>query len=76
MSEDRKDEHSEDEEQKLRDELHEQDVQGIEELPEEEQEEVLEVAEDNPDPTTRREAIEQELMELGRSDAGGDLGSD
>ena len=70
MSPDRKDE-----EQELRDELHERDVEGVEELPEDEKEAVVESAEDNPDPTTRREAIEQELMELGRSDAGGDLGS-
>ena len=33
-----------------------------------------EVARDNPDPTTRREAIEQELAEEGLSDEGGELG--
>jgi len=74
MSEDPKDKDPKDEEQILREELHERDVKGVEELPEDEKEEVVEAAEDNPDPTTRREAIEQELMELGRSDAGGDLG--
>ena len=62
-------------EEELRAELHERDVEGVIELPEDEQEDVVETAERNPDPTTRREAIEQELMELGRSDAGSDLGS-
>jgi hypothetical protein len=33
-----------------------------------------EVARDNPDPTTRREAIEQELAEEDLSDEGGELG--
>jgi hypothetical protein len=61
-------------EEELREELHERDVEGVEELPPEEQEAVVEAAEENPDPTTRREAIEQELMELGRSDAGEELG--
>jgi hypothetical protein len=32
------------------------------------------IAEENPDPTTRREAIEQGLEEEGLSDEGGDLG--
>lgn len=58
----------------LREVLDEEDVEGVEELPEDEQEAVVEAAEHNPDPTTRREAIEQELMELKRSDAGSDLG--
>ncbi len=58
----------------LREELHERNVEGVVDLPEDEREEVVEAAEENPDPTTRREAIEQELMELGRSDAGSDLG--
>ena len=61
-------------EDELRNELHDRNVEGVVDLPEEEREEVVEAAEDNPDPTTRREAIEQELMELGRSDAGADLG--
>lgn len=61
-------------EDELREELHERNVEGLVDLPEEERKEVVETAEDNPDPTTRREAIEQELMELGRSDAGGDVG--
>lgn len=64
----------EDEEARLRRELHERDVEGVEELPPDEREAVVEAAEDNPDPTTRREAIEQELMELGESEAGGELG--
>jgi len=64
----------EQDEEQLREELHERDVEGVEELPPEEQEAVVEAAEENPDPTTRREAIEQELMELGRSDAGSELG--
>lgn len=63
--------HDEDE---LRDRLDERNVEGIEEMSAEEQEEVMEAAEENPDETTRREAIEQELMELGRSDAGSELG--
>lgn len=58
----------------LREELHERDVEGVEELPEDEKEAIVETAERNPDPTTRREAIEQELMELNRSEAGSDLG--
>jgi hypothetical protein len=33
-----------------------------------------EVARENPDPTTRREAIEQELAEEDLSDEGGELG--
>jgi hypothetical protein len=32
------------------------------------------IAEENPDPTTRREAIEQGLEEEGLSEEGGDLG--
>jgi len=64
----------EQDEEQLREELHERDVEGVEEFPPEEQEAVVEAAEENPDPTTRREAIEQELMELGRSDAGSELG--
>jgi hypothetical protein len=63
-----------DREKQLRDELHERDVEGVERLPEAEQEAVVETAERNPDPTTRREAIEQELMELRESEAGSDLG--
>jgi hypothetical protein len=62
------------EREKLRKELHDRDVEGLIDLPAEEREEVVEAAEENPDPTTQREAIEQELMELGRSDAGGDIG--
>jgi hypothetical protein len=61
-------------EKELQEKLHERDVEGVEELPAEEQDEVIETAERNPDRTTQREAIEQELMELGRSDAGSDLG--
>jgi hypothetical protein len=33
-----------------------------------------EIAEENPDPTTRREAIEQGLEDEGLSDEGGNLG--
>ena len=70
------DEREDDErEGELRERLRERNVEGFEELPEDEQEAVVEAAEHNPDPTTRREAIEQELMELGRSDAGRELGS-
>ncbi len=58
----------------LRAELGERDVEGVERLPRDEQEAVVEAAERNPDDTTRRESIEQELMELRRSDAGSDVG--
>jgi hypothetical protein len=56
------------------DELDERNKEGVEELPEDEQEAVVEAAEHNPDRTTQREAIEQELMELGESEAGSELG--
>ena len=52
----------------------EPDVEGLRHLPPDEQELVAEAAEHNPDETTRREAIEQELMELGRSDEGEEIG--
>jgi hypothetical protein len=35
-----------------------------------------EAAERNPDPQTRREALELELMEEGRSEAGEDVGEE
>ena len=54
--------------------LGKRNTEGIEELPEDEEEAVVEAAEHNPDPTTQREAIEQELMELGESEAGSELG--
>ena len=57
------------------DELDERNKEGVEELPEDEQEAVVEAAEHNPDRTTQREAIEQELMELGESEAGSELGN-
>ena len=57
------------------DELDERNKKGVEELPEDEQEAVVEAAEHNPDRTTQREAIEQELMELGESEAGSELGN-
>jgi hypothetical protein len=52
----------------------ERNVEGLRHLEPEEREEVVEAAEHNPDPTTRREAIEQELMELGRSKEGEEIG--
>ncbi len=58
----------------LQKELGDRDVEGVERLPREEQEAVVEAAERNPDETTQRESIEQELMELHRSDAGSDVG--
>jgi hypothetical protein len=61
-------------EEQLKEELHERNVTGIESLPEDEQEAVVETVEVNPDPITRREAMEQELMELHRSDAGAETG--
>jgi hypothetical protein len=59
----------------LREELHEREVKGVEELPAEERAAVVEDAEHNPDPTTRRETIEKQLMEMDRSDAGSETGS-
>jgi len=59
----------------LREDLHEREVKGVEELPAEERAGVVDDAQHNPDPTTRRETIEQELMELDRSDAGSETGS-
>jgi hypothetical protein len=54
--------------------MRERNVEGLRRLDPEEREEVVEAAEHNPDPTTRREAIEQELMELGRSKEGEEIG--
>lgn len=65
---------NEDNRQRLREELHERDVEGLEDLSEDEQEEIVDAAQHNPDPITKREAIEQELMELGDSDKGSDIG--
>jgi hypothetical protein len=49
--------------------------QDREHVSEEEAEELEEeAAERNPDPQTRREALELELMEEGRSEAGEDIG--
>jgi hypothetical protein len=49
---------------------HEHEVEGLEELTPEQRDEVIEAARSNPDPVTRRESLEQELMELGASEAG------
>ena len=54
--------------------LGKRNTEGLEELPEEEQEEVVEAAEHNTDRETQRESIEQELMELGESEAGSEIG--
>jgi hypothetical protein len=59
---------------RLQEVLGDRDVEGVEGLREDEQEDVEQTAERNPDRTTRREAIEQELIELGRSEAGADTG--
>jgi hypothetical protein len=53
---------------------HHIEVQGLDELTPEERDETIEAARSNPDPITRRESLEQELMEMGRSDAGSELG--
>jgi hypothetical protein len=58
----------------LETELGEREAEGIAELPADEQDAVVDAAEHNPDPTTRREAIELELMELDESEAGADTG--
>jgi hypothetical protein len=52
----------------------EPDVEGLRHLPPDEQELAAVAAEHNLDETTRREAIEQELMELGRSEEGEEIG--
>jgi hypothetical protein len=54
--------------------MRERNVEGLRGLEPEQRKQVVEVAEQNPDPTTRRESIEQELMELGRSEAGEEIG--
>jgi len=54
--------------------MRERNVEGLQHLPPEEREEVIEAAEHNPDEITRREAMEQELMELGRSEEGKEIG--
>jgi hypothetical protein len=46
----------------------------LQHLAPDDRERVVEAAEHNPDETTRREAIEQELMELGRSEEGKEIG--
>jgi hypothetical protein len=61
-------------EERLREELHDREVEGVAEMPRDEQDAVVETAEANPDPTTQRESIEQELMELHESDKGAELG--
>ena len=54
--------------------MRERNVEGLRHLAPDERELVVEAAEHNPDDTTRRESIEQELMELGRSEEGEELG--
>jgi hypothetical protein len=49
--------------------LSEQEKEELEELEEE-------AAERNPDPVTRREALELDLMEEGRSEAGEEIGDE
>jgi len=62
------------EREELQEELDEREVEGVEKLPPDEKAAVAETAERNPDPTTKREAIEKELMDLDRSEAGEELG--
>ena len=53
------------------------DDEHVPQVTEEEAEELEEeAAERNPDPQTRREALELELMEEGRSEAGEDIGEE
>jgi len=53
------------------------DDEHVREVSEEEAEELEEeAAERNPDPQTRREALELELMEEDRSEAGEDVGDE
>ena len=56
---------------------HEDDDEHVPQVSEEEAEELEEEAEErNPDPQTRREALELDLMEEGRSEAGEDVGEE
>jgi len=53
------------------------DHEHVREISEEEAEELEEeAAERNPDPQTRREALELDLMEEDRSEAGEDIGEE
>jgi hypothetical protein len=55
----------------------EQDDEHVSQVSEEEAEELEEEAEErNPDPQTRREALELELMDEDRSEAGEDVGDE
>ena len=55
----------------------EQDDEHVGQVSEEEAEELEEEAEErNPDPQTRREALELELMDEHRSEAGEDVGDE
>ena len=55
----------------------EQDDEHVSQVSEEEAEELEEEAEErNPDPQTRREALELELMDEERSEAGEDVGDE
>ena len=60
-----------------RDDEHEHEDEHVRQISEEEAEELEEeAAERNPDPQTRREALELELMEEDRSEAGEDVGDE
>jgi hypothetical protein len=60
-----------------RDQNHDQDDEHVSQVSEEEAEELEEEAEErNPDPQTRREALELELMDEDRSEAGEDVGDE
>ena len=55
----------------------EQDDEHVSQVSDEEAEELEEEAEErNPDPQTRREALELELMDEDRSEAGEDVGDE
>ncbi len=55
----------------------EQDDEHVSQVSEEEAEDLEEEAEErNPDPQTRREALELELMDEDRSEAGEDVGDE
>ena len=55
----------------------EQDDEHVSQVSDEEAEELEEEAEErNPDPQTRREALELELMDEDRSEAGEDVGEE
>ena len=69
MTDREKDDREKDDREKEREHVSQVSKEEAEELEEE-------AAERNPDPQTRREALELELMDEGRSEAGEDVGEE